>query len=111
MAYQQYLMNNGASIYYAPLFRKTIEDHLLYLKSHPNTRMVQVRAVEINRYTGNLFGYLVELKIPMYMHWIVMRCSGYKSPLEFTIDDLRPLYVPNEGLIDFLRQKALSVSA
>lgn len=111
MSYSDYLNDRGSDVYYSKEFRKVIEDHLTYLKQHKSTEIIMPDIRDIGRYTGNLNGYLVELKKPVFLHWIIMRCSGYKSYLDFNINTDVTIRTPHISVIDKLRQKSLMISS
>lgn len=106
MALEDYLYAEGSEIYYSAEFRQVVEDHLEYLKSRPGVEQRILKASEVNRHTGDLYGYLVEIKKPLHMHWVIMRCSGMRSPAEFGIDT-GILYIPNIPDVDEIRQRIL----
>ena len=106
MSIEKYFLEDGADVYYEDSFRQAIEDHLTYIREHPTTERYTLLPKDVDRFTGNLFGYLVDIKKPTYMHWIIMRVSGLTDPTDFGINNTL-LLVPNIKVIDDIRQRSL----
>lgn len=109
MGIEDFIMDSGSDVYYTKEYMQVIEDHLEYLKAHQTTERLLLLPENINRYTGNLYGYLIEIKKPLFMHWSIMRCSGMRSPTEFTFNTHTTLLIPHISALDDIRQRILMV--
>lgn len=101
------ILNAGPSIYYDEAFRAVLEDHVPYLRTHPTTRPLTVPPEDLEKYRYDLEGYLTEAQIAPYLHWLVLRCSGYRHSMEFNGEN-NALLVPNMTEVDRIRQKYLT---
>lgn len=66
--------------YYNDSFRDVLEDHLTYLKTLAGTKTIPIDAYLATRYEYDFFGFMQQQKVPMYLHWLTMRLTGYTSP-------------------------------
>lgn len=92
----------GADVYYEQGFRIVIEDHLQFLKTHPETIPLEVESVYAYKYSGDLSGLLSFYGRPVYMHWIIMRLNGYNDFTEVGESALT-LLIPSENVIERIR--------
>lgn len=96
------------SIYYDPDFRIVLESHLEYFRNHPSTVQITIPDNENNKYSGDLCGLMLTLKIPDYMHWLVIRTTGLSSPNE--ADKAPPYFlVPSREELERIRQQYLII--
>ena len=95
--------NEGASIYYDPSFRIVLEDHMYYLRTHPNTSYVTADAGKMYVYEFDLFGLLFNIGIPSYLHWIVMRMNNLSSPTD-ALNKEGTLLIPDADVIGRIQQ-------
>lgn len=98
------IKNPGSPDYYDPSFRNTLESHLKYLREDaPGTYSVTVQPMAPIVYNQDLFGYLTEMKVEPYLHWLVMRMNNFFSPYDFD-DKCTSLIIPSSKDVDVLRQ-------
>jgi hypothetical protein len=97
------MISAGADIHYDKAFRDMLESHLEYLREHPKTRTIQVDPQRALVYEGDLFGFFLEARIEMQLHWVSMRVSGLFSPHDFT-PETGNLLIPDSGELESLRQ-------
>lgn len=97
----------GEVIYYDPRFRLHIETHLNILINRA-AAVDDIPPDKYYQYEGDFHGYLIELGIPMEMHFIYMRMNGMTNPNQFGkeqrdphADPLAPKLIrPNLNLVD-----------
>lgn len=92
----------GTDIYYDPQFRVILEDHMTYLREHPQNILLNVESPYAYKYEGDLFGLLSHYNISFEFHWLIMRVNGYSSPTQ-TKDTLNRLIIPNTNVITRIR--------
>lgn len=92
----------GANVYYEADFRIAIEDHLQFLKIHPETTSLDIESVYAYKYFGDMSGLLTHYKYPVYMHWIIMRVNGYNDFTEVG-EDAVTLLIPSSNAIERIR--------
>ncbi len=97
----------GPDIYYGHGFHVVLEDHMSFLKEHPTSRVLTLEPMLAYKFEGDLFGLLLELNIPMQLHWIVMRMNNYRAPYDFD-KGTGFLIVPDESTVDMIRQSHMS---
>lgn len=77
-------MYSGPAIVFSDEFRQMVEDHLGFLREHPDTRVLQVANLSKIRYDYDLYRFIAE-QYRMDYAWTVMRVNGFYSPLEFNM--------------------------
>ena len=97
-----FLIDSGDLIYYDTGFRQVLEDHLYYLRSHPQTTIEQLDQFQAYKYSSNLNGLLQFMRVPYKYHWLICRLNGYNNPSEFTMDHLT-LVFPNFDVVERIR--------
>jgi hypothetical protein len=104
------LINPGPAVYYTDGFRRVLEDHMGFLRTHPATQLVAVTAQDSDwAYENDLFGFLQNLGIAPQFHWVAMRMNNYTDSTEFgTRTSL--LLLPPQNVIEQLRSAYMTSS-
>lgn len=97
------LLDMGSSDYYDPSFRATLEAHMPFLRQSSQTTTLPVPEFATIVYNQDLFGYLVELKLPLSLHWVIMRMNNFYGPYDFD-SRCTSLLIPSARQVDILRQ-------
>lgn len=97
------LADHGSNIYYDPSFRNVLEDHMTFLRTHPQTTKLVVESIYAYKYVGDLSGLLKHYNIEIYLHWTIMRMNNFTS-FGDTKDDIFELLIPNSDVIERIRQ-------
>lgn len=97
----------GASIYYDPAFRNVLEDHMTFLREHPQTSVLNVEPTQAYRFEHDLFGLLAHYGVSRAFHWVVMRMNKMTTPTELTRDAVQ-LLVPETRLVEQIRQSHMT---
>lgn len=92
------MQDSGADIFYDDAFRRSVEDHLPYLKSLKVNQVINVEPMQAYKYAGDFFALLTSLNIPMKYHWIVMRLNDMLSPQDYKDTQLEFIYPPPDEL-------------
>jgi hypothetical protein len=92
----------GANVYYEEGFRITIEDHLQFLKDHAETTSIQIESKYAFKYAGDLSGLLTLYKVPVYLHWTIMRMNGFSSYTQLSEGESE-LLIPGINAVERLR--------
>ena len=103
------ISDSGADIYYNSKFRVVLEDHMTFLRSHPDNDLLNIEPAQAYKYAGDLFGILQYYNLSPYLHWIVMRVNGMTSPTEFR-DTTTALIIPSMSVIATIRNTHMSQS-
>lgn len=91
------------SIYYDPGFRRVLEAHMQWLRTHPKTSMMAINPHDAYKYEGDFFGLLSAYGVKKEHQWVVMRVNNiYRSGN--VKEDLTSILVPDMGVVDHLRQ-------
>lgn len=107
-AVDRLMIDDGPSVDWDEDFRWVMEDHLTYLKNHSQTKVIPVDAGKAYQYEFDLHGYLYNVcGYPLYMHWIIMRCSGLKSITDFN-SKVPFLIAPSADVVSQIRQTHLT---
>ena len=83
MSINKVMRDDGPEIIYSEGFRRMIEDHLLYLRNHESTQLIEIRTEVAYKGHGDFVTVLQEYDVPRHLHWIVMRLNGYTSPMDY----------------------------
>lgn len=94
--------DSGAAIFYDDSFRAVLEDHMTYLRTHPQSRIIQVEPHVADRWAGDLYGLLISLNIAPYLHWVIMRMNGMLSPQDCD-GQLRALQIPYNKVLETIK--------
>ena len=97
----------SADVYYDSAFRYMLESHVTYLRTHTSSQSLEVSPQRALVYEGDLFGYLFECRVPIHLHWLAMRLSGFFSPHDFG-PACETLVLPGESEVEYLRQAHMS---
>lgn len=81
------IINTGQDIWFDPTFKSVLEDHMSYLRNHPNTQVKLLEPNLVIKYRFDLYSLLNECNIEPKYHWLLMRMNKINSP----IDDFRLL--------------------
>lgn len=74
------LTAQGTGVYYTDDFRNVLEDHMTYLRTAASTTVMNVDPIKAYRFEFDLDGLLLDMGIPLYLHWVVMRMNNFSSP-------------------------------
>lgn len=77
------VVSGGSDSYSTNGFRVVIEDHLKNLMVDPYTTTIPITDLEAQKYKGDFYGLLSELKIEHSMHWIILRLNGFSDPADY----------------------------
>lgn len=102
MRVQQMSRDAGPAIFYNPAFRKVLEDHIPYLKAHPQTTSLSIPKGDLEKYKYNISGFLSG-NVATNLIWIVMRVNGYTHNSQFDgSNDV--LIIPSTNAIEEIRR-------
>lgn len=104
------------SIYFDPVFRNMVEQHLSVLRYHPEVALDEISPDQVFRFRGDFFGLLQQKNIDPSLHWIYLRVNNLLSPTDFgnafneeyTTSRVFNMIVPPESAIDTLRKRFLT---
>lgn len=102
MAIQDLATDSGPPVFYEDGFRNMLEDHMTFLREHPETIVIEVTPMQAHRYEFDQAGLFNALNIPTQLHWIVMRMNRFTSPNQVP-EDLMSLMVPGNQVISRLQ--------
>lgn len=103
------LIKPGPDVYYSAEFRNVLEDHMTYLRSHPENSVVTIAPNIGYKYIGDLAGVLHHYNVPYNLHWIVMRMNHMTSPTDYR-DTMLNLDIPSFTAVERLRTTHMSQS-
>ncbi len=93
-AVDSFMLDPGPEVYYTDAFRNVLEDHLTFLRMHPNTGVILITPAEAYRFEMDLTGLLLTKNIPIYLHWLVARMN-FMNTLNENRGDLAQLIIPD----------------
>lgn len=103
------LIPPGPDVYYSPEFRNVLEDHMTYLRTHPENSVVTIAPNIGYKYIGDLAGVLHHYNVPYHLHWVVMRMNNMTSPIDYR-DTMLNLDTPSFTVVERLRTTHMSQS-
>ena len=90
-------------IFMTDAYRRLVEDHLPYLRTHENTSEYDINSALAFKYDGNLYGLLAELRVEPRWFWTIMRLNGLESPCQYQGGHLlKPPVAALENLVKLL---------
>lgn len=92
-----------SDVWYDPVFRIVLEQHLHFLINDPENTTVEINPVDNDYYKGNFHGLLYKNEIPIYLHWIITRMNGLDSSSDYK-EDMEHFIVPNVERLNRLRE-------
>lgn len=95
-------IDSGPDVYYEEGFRITLEDHMTYLRTHPNTKTMQIDSFKAYKYASDLFGLLAEYSLPTELNWVIMRMNNMTSPTQCS-ESLKSLLLPDAQVVERMR--------
>lgn len=90
---------DGPAVYYSDALRVTIESHLGYLRTHPNTVYRQIDKQLAYKHEYDMYGLLTALGYPRHLHHVIMRINDLDSPMAYKSSMLY-LLVPDTQVVD-----------
>ena len=78
--------------------RNVIEDHLVFLISHPKTVWIDIKPEVAYKGDGDLISVLLDYDIDRHLHWVIMRVNGYTSPMQYR-STTTELMIPDPSVI------------
>lgn len=93
--------DDGPAVMYEESFRRVLEDHMSYLRDHPQTELVDIKNQVANKHHGDFVGVLHWYGLPKHLHWVVMRVNGLTSPSQYK-SSITQIHVPSNGIIERL---------
>lgn len=100
---------SGAEVYYSDSFRAVIEDHMTFLRTHPQTYRKSVTSAQAYKFEGDFFGLLQEINEPSQFHWIILRMNKLTSPV-YSTDDITSILVPSGDVVERLRSVYMNIN-
>ena len=97
------MVDSGPTLLYGADVHVTLESHMSFMRAHPSTSMLQLDPRDAYKYEADLNGLLEHLKVPLELHWIIMRLNDYTSPYEFQ-SDTEALMIPPESVVKSIKQ-------
>ena len=107
MKINKLLADHGSNIYYDPVFRNVLEDHMTFLRTHEQTTRLNIESIYAYKYVGDLSGLLKHYNIDIYLHWIIMRMNNFTSYNEAN-DNIVDLLIPEPIVIERIRQSHIT---
>lgn len=97
------LVQDDSSTYFDSGFRTVLEDHMTYLRTHADTVAIAVTPMQAYKYEFDMTGLLLELLIPVKMHWTIVRMNHLTSLTQVPAD-LTQLLIPPEQQLSRIKQ-------
>lgn len=91
------MIDPGPAVYHTAKFRQIYEDHIPTLKTTVGTTVHTVDTAKAQHNHNNLYNYLLDLKVPVFLHWPILRLNGYTTEREFDFPDV--LLIPDEKIV------------
>lgn len=88
----------GAAIYYDPVFKAVLEDHMTNLRTDPEARILDLEENKVYQWLGDLFGLLRSYSVEPRYYWIIMRMNSMDSPTDLS-EEHKTLLMPGSATI------------
>lgn len=93
---------DGPTVYYDAAFRAVLEDHMTYLRGHQDTTLQQLEPHVVNKWRGDLFGFLTTINIPAHYQWLIMRMNSMSAPTDFDTN-VETLLIPSPSEVEKIK--------
>lgn len=103
MKVNSFLQSPGPDVFYTEEFKKVLEDHIQYLKNHPQTTPLEMTPRDSEKWRWNISGYLTTIVPPQHV-WIIMRINGFISDIDYDGSQMS-LLIPPVSALDDIRQR------
>ena len=98
----KYLLDSGPATDYTVEFMNVMEDHMIFLRNHPDNKTLTPSGNHIEKYRGDLFGLLLANKVSPYLHWPTMRMNGMTNPNQYD-ENFTSLIIPSDAAVTRIR--------
>lgn len=88
----------GQDIWYDPNFKAVLEDHMTYLREHPNTTVQVLEPNSVIKYRFDLYSLFRAYGIEQQYHWVIMRMNRFNT-LTDDISQLDSFIVPDFNVV------------
>jgi len=92
----------GPDVFYTAAFRVVLEDHMTFLRTHPETKSQEIEGFYAAKHKGDFFGLMAHYRVPYELHWVVMRMNNFVSPQDCD-ETLGGVIIPNVNVVERLR--------
>lgn len=99
--------SEGTAIYYDADFRITLDNHLNYLRTHPDTVMMEVSPTQAYKHEGDFYALLTALAVPRHLFWLILRMNNMTNPSDAS-RDITFIIHPSSDQLGLIRQRHLS---
>jgi hypothetical protein len=107
MRVDELMFQEGASIFYDNAFRSVLEDHMTFLRNHPQTRTLPVDAGKAHKFEFDIFGLLADYGVATHLHWLVMRMNNLTDMTRFNMS-YESLLIPDELVVSQIQQSHMT---
>jgi hypothetical protein len=90
-------------------FTIILESHLTYLKTKGDVSLLPVTEHQGDKYEGDLYGLLSDLKVKSNYHYLIMRMNGYDSSSDYK-GTTQGIIVPDYKEVNLLKNIYLTKS-
>lgn len=90
----------GSDYYYDKGFRRVIEDNLNIIRASRNTNALALKPHDAELHKNQFYSLLHQYKIPVYLHWIMMRVNYLTHPGEYS--GQLTVFIPDFNIIENL---------
>lgn len=73
----------GQSFFYSDTWRQIVETHLIWLRARNESSVIYIEPHIALKYEGDFYGALIELRVPPYLFYVILRMNGLYNPSDF----------------------------
>lgn len=88
-------------------FRNLLENHIGLLQKDISTQQITLNPHDEHKWTGDLYGLLIQLSISQDLWWLTLRLNDLHSPIDYQ-GNLKVLLVPSINTVQVLLTRYLN---
>ena len=97
------LIIDGSEIYYRADFRAILEEHIPYMLDLKLYEQTVVPDNLMFKYERDFYGLLLEMRLPMHLHWVTLRMNGLFNSNEYA-GQKQYIIIPDASEISKIRR-------
>lgn len=93
------IFDGSAVLFFDPDFIQVLDSHKEWLRTQPNSRMVEIPSHSLDNYKGDFFAFLTDIEVSPNYHRITMLLNGFMSPSDYMGQPMF-VFIPDAGAIE-----------
>lgn len=79
-----------------PKYKQFIDEHVDYFLSRSLFNTMELTGLQQGKYVGDFYGLLLDIKVPLSLHYLTLRCNRLLAPADWT-GEAPIIIIPNDS--------------